>query len=267
MRRVEAFHHLDVCADWNEREALTLARKGPKPLELFYVPLIWSSMLLHPAIGKQCEEALATLGDAKDFGDARRSTWKDVMLSCCYWRHIFSGWDAWTVILGCAIADSKDYEKYFTTTDTPVALHFGNPQRHGMLPHIPDQDAILNLCPEVKVEVEASIHALFSSGSKAPSLFGSKSPLYKALQNTDSSLPSILPGTESPSPTRRGGAEFPKPTRSPQRSPPRQLFEKRGTPSEPARRRAAEPRQGPGSPRSGAPPRGSRPEALTRGSM
>ena len=91
MRRVEAFHHLDVCADWNEREALTLARKGPKPLELFYVPLIWSSMLLHPAIGKQCEEALATLGDAKDFDDARRSTWKDVMLSCCYWRHIFSG--------------------------------------------------------------------------------------------------------------------------------------------------------------------------------
>jgi len=185
-RRVEAFPHLTVAADWPEH-------RPPRSGSAFYLPLIWTALLPEPLnqgeqLSRGLEAALIqfqTLGDARHFhnGAANRSSLEDVWSAQIYWRMVFSGWDDWKVRLRRAIDNftspggQRGLEALVaahlqTLSVTACALVYGDLKILGALPHIsnarraPDQDAILELDFDVRMEMEASIQTLFVQGGE-----------------------------------------------------------------------------------------------------
>eukprot|EP00930_Biecheleria_cincta_P097858 TRINITY_DN89546_c0_g1_i1.p1 TRINITY_DN89546_c0_g1~~TRINITY_DN89546_c0_g1_i1.p1 ORF type:complete len:312 (+),score=73.32 TRINITY_DN89546_c0_g1_i1:126-1061(+) len=178
-RRVEAFPHLTVAADWPES-------KPPRSGSAFYLPLIWTALLpesMEEASSSAAVAQLAQLGDGRHFhnGAVRRSTLEDVLKAQVYWRQVFSGWEDWARRMRTAMSQfvAQSGERGLagvvaahvqTTSVTAGALIYGDLHALGALPHIsnarrsPDQDAILELDFAVRMEVEASVHTLFVQG-------------------------------------------------------------------------------------------------------
>lgn len=178
-RRVEAFPHLTVAADWPES-------RPPRSGSAFYLPLIWTALLpeaMEEASSSTAVAQLARLGDDRHFhnGAARRSTLEDVLKARVYWKQVFSGWEDWARRMRAAMAQfvAQNGERGLagvvaahvqTTSVTAGALIYGDLHVLGALPHIsnarksPDQDAILELDFAVRMEVEASVHTLFVQG-------------------------------------------------------------------------------------------------------
>eukprot|EP00933_Yihiella_yeosuensis_P065651 TRINITY_DN6958_c0_g7_i1.p1 TRINITY_DN6958_c0_g7~~TRINITY_DN6958_c0_g7_i1.p1 ORF type:complete len:273 (+),score=63.02 TRINITY_DN6958_c0_g7_i1:55-819(+) len=177
-RPVDAFPHLTVAADWPERRA-------PRSGSAFFLPLIWSALLLDDCpdgsfVGATgtARRQLETLGDAAHFhkGQVRRSTIDEVILSVTYWEQVFSGWPSWIRRMRAAMESFQGGRDGLVAAHvqqlsvTAGALIYGNLHQLGALPHIcnarrsPDQDAILELDLMLRVEMEACITTLFLPG-------------------------------------------------------------------------------------------------------
>ena len=176
-RSVAAFPHITVAADWPETRA-------PRSGSAFYLPLIWSALLppeTPPERPEDLETAavvqLATLGDEKHFGSARRASLADVWQAQVYWRQLFSAWDDWVLRMRQAMSrfqceEGQGLEALVKrhvqqVSVTAGALVYGDLQVLGALPHIsnarrsPDQDAILELDLMLRLEIEAAVQTLF----------------------------------------------------------------------------------------------------------
>eukprot|EP00747_Dinoflagellata_sp_TGD_P167587 gnl/TRDRNA2_/TRDRNA2_192254_c0_seq1.p1 gnl/TRDRNA2_/TRDRNA2_192254_c0~~gnl/TRDRNA2_/TRDRNA2_192254_c0_seq1.p1 ORF type:complete len:342 (+),score=77.64 gnl/TRDRNA2_/TRDRNA2_192254_c0_seq1:144-1169(+) len=187
-RPVDAFPHLTVAADWPERRA-------PRSGSAFYLPLMWTALLLEDgtdsaeaAVGPGAAKArqqLITLGDSAHFhGDAaRRCTVEDVLAAQVYWRQVFSGWTDWVRRLRASMDAHKPggregiVGRYVQRLSvTACALVYGDLQVLGALPHIsnarkfPDQDFILELDLMVRCELEACVATLFLPGGAEAAL-------------------------------------------------------------------------------------------------
>merc|ERR1712048_1126207 len=98
-----------------------------------------------------------------------------------YWRMVFSGWDDWKLRLRRAFDRFTSPEgrqglealvasHLQTLSVTACALVYGDLKCLGAMPHIsnarraPDQDTILDLDMDVRMEMEASSQTLFMQG-------------------------------------------------------------------------------------------------------
>lgn len=181
-QQVEAFPHLTVAADWPER-------RQPRSGSAFYLPLIWSALVLEDAEGSTDTPAasrgraaalaqLASLGDERHFhgGGARRCTVAELRVAQDYWRQILSGWASWVqrlrasmdVAPGGRAGVVASYVQKLSVT--ACAIVYGDLGALGALPHIsnargtPHQDAILELDFMVRCELEASVATMYLTG-------------------------------------------------------------------------------------------------------
>mmetsp|Transcript_28588 Transcript_28588/g.62186 ORF Transcript_28588/g.62186 Transcript_28588/m.62186 type:complete len:470 (-) Transcript_28588:152-1561(-) len=206
-RPVEAFPPLTVAADWPERRA-------PRSGSSFYLPLIWSALLLdddREEGNSPLWRIFNSLGDTKHFhnGRVRRATRADLLAAQPYWQQVFSGWDNWVIRLRGEM-DKLGRDNYATqtlryTSVTACALIYGDLQVLGATPHLSNarqhgtQDAIMELDFALRLEIEASIATLFLPGGEAycRSFPSASRKVPEGPAKTPSSSPAISPTSKS----------------------------------------------------------------------
>mmetsp|Transcript_166966 Transcript_166966/g.536033 ORF Transcript_166966/g.536033 Transcript_166966/m.536033 type:complete len:436 (-) Transcript_166966:40-1347(-) len=180
-RPVEAFPGVTVAADWPDRST-------PKSGSAFYLPLIWSALVLDRREDaaeegdgrRRCPalDQLASLGDAKHFhgGSARRATAADLWAAQAFWQQVFSAWSDWVRRLRASLdqfpggRDAVVAAFVQRLSVTACAVVYGDLRVLGALPHISnarrnaDQDSMLEMDFGVRIELEASIATLFLPG-------------------------------------------------------------------------------------------------------